>query len=430
MRKALYPGSQEKNSPTDPLRLAQEYRVVLGQSALEDLIYELVRDNEWRPGPLHSRLVDLPWTDILTTNWDTLLERAAELTDREDTYDIIRTIGDIPRTHSPRIVKLHGSMPSNHPFIFTEEDYRTYPKTFAPFVNLVQQVLMENELCLIGFSGDDPNFVQWSGWIRDQLGDAARRIYLVGVLNLTGAHRKYLEARKVTLIDLAPLVEDLEGDDRHNQASSLFLEFLHSSKPKAAWDWRSEIQSIRSQHVLGLAISKSDTTELTKAFLGLVECWRKERESYPGWLICPSGDRTRIRDEIGNSEYVFRQVREHLSSPDESTALYEMNWRLDAAFLPMSEWFRGLLGDRIENASSGLTHQQRLGIAVILLRTAREERNRSSFDRWIAFTKESASSDPDAVAWVAYEQNLWARDSLDYPALATLLSNPVTHHIR
>lgn len=131
MRTALYPGSAEKHLPADPLKLAQEYKAVLGQSALENLIYELVRDSEWRPGHLHRRLVDLPWTDVLTTNWDTLLERAAELSDREDTYDIIRTIGDIPRTHSPRIVKLHGSMPSNYPFIFTEEDYRTYPRTFT-----------------------------------------------------------------------------------------------------------------------------------------------------------------------------------------------------------------------------------------------------------------------------------------------------------
>jgi hypothetical protein len=40
-------------------------------------------------------------------------------------------------------------------------------KNFAPFVNTVQQTLLEKSLCLIGFSGDDPNFLQWIGWIRD-----------------------------------------------------------------------------------------------------------------------------------------------------------------------------------------------------------------------------------------------------------------------
>ena len=49
------------------------------------------------------------------------------------------------RTRAPRIVKLHGTFPSLEPFIFTEEDFRSYPREFAPFVNLAQQVLLENE---------------------------------------------------------------------------------------------------------------------------------------------------------------------------------------------------------------------------------------------------------------------------------------------
>src|SRR5579872_6823688 len=258
MGERLYQGS--KDATSDPLRLAQEYKATLGSTALDSLIYDLVRDEEWLPGQLHSRLVSLPWTDILTTNWDTLLERAARVTDREETYDAVTTIGDIPRTRSPRIVKVHGSMPSNRPFIFTEEDYRTYPRDFAPFVNLVQQVLLENELCLIGFSGDDPNFLQWSGWIRDQLGDSARRIYLVGVLNLAPSHRKYLEARKVIPIDLAPTVDEADAEERHSMASGLFLDFLHNSRPKPAWQWLSKAGSIRSQQLLGMSINQSEST--------------------------------------------------------------------------------------------------------------------------------------------------------------------------
>ena len=46
-------------------------------------------------------------------------------------------------SRQPRIVKLHGSFPADFPLIVTEEDYRTYPKTFAPFVNTVQQAMME-----------------------------------------------------------------------------------------------------------------------------------------------------------------------------------------------------------------------------------------------------------------------------------------------
>jgi hypothetical protein len=175
MKKRLYPGN---DGPADPLKLAEEFKAAFGLPPLEGLIFDLVRDPEWLPGLLHHKLLGLPWEDVLTTNWDTLLERAAEVNTRQ-TYDVVRVVADIPRTKPPRIVKLHGSMPSG-PFIFTEEDYRTFPAIFKPFVNLVQQVLLEKELCLVGFSGDDPNFLRWEGWVRDELGIAARRIHLVG----------------------------------------------------------------------------------------------------------------------------------------------------------------------------------------------------------------------------------------------------------
>lgn len=137
MAKRIYPNG---GAPNDQLRLAEEYKAVLSESALESLIKELIRDEELLPGQLHRKLVGLPWTDILTTNWDTLIERAA-LENLGQTYETVCCIGDISTTRAPRVVKLHGSFPSNRPFIVSQEDYRTYPKIFAPFVNLVQQVL-------------------------------------------------------------------------------------------------------------------------------------------------------------------------------------------------------------------------------------------------------------------------------------------------
>lgn len=60
---------------------------------------------------------------------------------------------------APRIIKLHGSFPSQRPFIITEEDYRTYSKRFAAMVNTVQQALLEKVFCMIGFSCEDSDFL-------------------------------------------------------------------------------------------------------------------------------------------------------------------------------------------------------------------------------------------------------------------------------
>jgi hypothetical protein len=121
----------------------------------------------------------------------------------ERSYDVVRTVEQIPYAMRPRIVKLHGTFPAHEPFIFTEEDYRTFPIQFAPFVNLVQQSMMETIFCLLGFSGDDPNFLHWSGWVRDNLAAGAPKIYLVGWLELLPHRRRSTECHADRSRDLA-----------------------------------------------------------------------------------------------------------------------------------------------------------------------------------------------------------------------------------
>lgn len=109
------------------LRLAQEYEAAFGRSALHSLLQELIPDDDYVPDDIHIRLLRLPWRDVFTTNWDTLLERTRPfIADRA--YRVVRTQEEIPAAPRPRIIKLHGSFPAHTPFIFTEEDYRTYPR--------------------------------------------------------------------------------------------------------------------------------------------------------------------------------------------------------------------------------------------------------------------------------------------------------------
>jgi SIR2-like domain len=129
----LYPASdgerreaamREAQATSGFLRLAQEFEAEFGRIALNERIRALVPDADYDPDDLHRRLLTLPWSDVFTTNWDTILERACrDVFDRA--YDVIRTVSEIPVAIRPRIVKLHGSFPAHEPFIFTEEDYRT-----------------------------------------------------------------------------------------------------------------------------------------------------------------------------------------------------------------------------------------------------------------------------------------------------------------
>ena len=185
----------------------------------------------------------LPWRDVFTTNWDTLLEDARpEALDRP--YSVVQSTKQLPIVSQPRILKLHGSFPSQFPLIVTEEDYRTYPSKFAPFVNTVQQAMMETAFFLIGFSGDDPNFLNWSGWVRDNLGEAAQKIYLAGWLDLSSHQRRMLEARGVVPIDVAkhPKASCWPVYRRHQYATEWLFHTLEPSRPYDETTWPSPPQ--------------------------------------------------------------------------------------------------------------------------------------------------------------------------------------------
>ena len=241
---SLYPQdkasrNQENARPaTDNTRIAQEYEAAFGRRALHDALRRLIPDEGYKPGKYHERLLKLPWRDVYTTNWDTLLERGRAQVPEQD-YRVVRNMGEIPMSRQPRIVKLHGSFPADFPLIVTEEDYRTYPKTFAPFVNTVQQAMMETVFLLIGFSGDDPNFLNWSGWVRDNLGPSAPKIYLAGWLKLSTHRRHMLEIYNVVPIDLAqhPKADQWPETLRHQYATDWLLHTLELGRPYNITSW-------------------------------------------------------------------------------------------------------------------------------------------------------------------------------------------------
>ena len=229
-----------RRPPVDNARIAQEYETAFGRSDLHDVLRRLVPDNGYNPGDEHQRLLQLPWRDIFTTNWDTLLERTRNRVP-ERHYSVVTSVEEIPMAGRPRIVKLHGSFAAQFPLIVTEEDYRTYPRKFAPFVNTVQQAMMETVLLLIGFSGDDPNFLNWSGWVRDNLGASAPKIYLAGWLGLSHHRRRMLESRNVVPIDLArhPNAHRWPPNmnTRHELATRWILHTLENGEPYKITDW-------------------------------------------------------------------------------------------------------------------------------------------------------------------------------------------------
>lgn len=74
-----------KAEPSDlvfktPMRLASQFTAVYGRSELDNLIRDSIPDDHMTPGAMHYQLLNLPWRDVFTTNYDTLLERSRKKT--------------------------------------------------------------------------------------------------------------------------------------------------------------------------------------------------------------------------------------------------------------------------------------------------------------------------------------------------------------
>jgi hypothetical protein len=270
-RRALF---EDASGASGMMSLGDKFEAQRGKARLRAALKTAVPDEDYVPGKAHQLLVRLPWADIFTTNWDTLLERAVDAYDRS--YDTVVTVEQIASTSSPRIVKLHGCVRAGTPLIFTEEDFRTYPATFAPFVSLVQQSLMENVVVLFGFSGADPNFRAWHGWVRDHLGRHTQPLYMV-TLQPTDAVDVHLMSRRL----INPI--DLSSKWRNVDANVMIENFLFEINRRLRslrdnLDWPSS-RSVPRDH----DPSGGPATDLKD--------WKRRIEAYPRWLVAPARNR-------------------------------------------------------------------------------------------------------------------------------------------
>ncbi|TDW51839.1 SIR2-like protein [Flavobacterium sp. 270] len=115
---------------------------------------------------------------------------------------------DLAIKRNRNIIKLHGSIRKDKDpygfdndirshYVISKEDYDLYPQKHEAFTQLMRISLLQESYCLIGFSGVDPNFLEWIKWVRDVLernGESKKnyKIYLIEVSKNKGEDEKEL----------------------------------------------------------------------------------------------------------------------------------------------------------------------------------------------------------------------------------------------
>ncbi len=304
-------------------RIAEEVKTTIGRHFLEDLVKSNIPGGDIEPSVFHVKLLELPWVDVFTTNYDTLLESAsAKVVTRQ--YESVIKKEDLPNAIKPRIVKLHGSSPYGETFIITEEDYQSYPRDNALFVNTIQQALLENIFCLIGFSGNDQNFFKWRSWIHDNLGrDKMQKIYLIGLFDLSSDYLQLLAEQGIIVVDFS-CCKGLEKCE-YKKALNYFFDYMSLKKPDSL-DWPFNSNFL-------YPMGKKDRIQ---KFLEITEEWRRKRQDYPGWLILPHDNREDLwLSTEGWIDYL--PDMEVIPSGLDIQYVFELIWRVERCLIPISD---------------------------------------------------------------------------------------------
>ncbi|MGH0668432.1 SIR2 family NAD-dependent protein deacylase [Bacillus paranthracis] len=339
----------------DVLEVGQLYVDEYGRTSLDEILKDAIPDDNYEPDLLHQKLLNLPWADVFTTNYDTLLERTKKNV-YERNYQIIYDINDIPRSTAPRIIKLHGSFPSNRPFIFTKNDYDSYPEKFSPFVNMVQQSIMETTFVLLGFSGDDPNFEKWTTWVRNNLGEQMPKIYMIGYGQ---KHRQgELRSKGITLIDFKDIYSS-EKEPYHAMFTDIF-EFLayKDRNEKTQWPHQSYVENQLS-----------------------LETLEYNRKTYPGWAVMPN--------EIRRTHALYIRLfsREKIDEISDLTINEQINyineilWCFEKFYIPLDPFQQEKFKNLIKKLGQNL-NEKHTTILFSLLKEARLDCNKKEFEEY------------------------------------------------
>ncbi|UWD80045.1 SIR2 family NAD-dependent protein deacylase [Curtobacterium flaccumfaciens] len=134
-------------------------------------LIDAIGDKSAKPSKLHEAIVALGAKNYITTNYDTLLERAiteyaSELQPDVVTPANVLEIPSIVQTRSDAFVfKPHGDIGNIDTVVLTREDYRAFQSERANVFEAVQTLLSSRPVVFIGFGLRDPDFTL----IRDSL---------------------------------------------------------------------------------------------------------------------------------------------------------------------------------------------------------------------------------------------------------------------
>lgn len=188
----------EVKCENDALKVAQLYQNTYGKVSLTNKVKQILKSGTTRPNILHEAIFELQPCNIITTNYDDLLEQQS--LSSQIPYSVIRQDKDIPyMKYNRSIIKMHGDFVSDN-IVLTEDDYYNYQSNYTLISNLVQSLFASKTVLCVGYSFNDMDLKMILNTLRNILEKDTPQIFMLTDTSTNKVYEDYLKNKNIQTV--------------------------------------------------------------------------------------------------------------------------------------------------------------------------------------------------------------------------------------
>ncbi|MDR1689060.1 MAG: SIR2 family protein [Clostridiales bacterium] len=168
---------------------------------LIELLSKELYISDLKPGDAHRSLCDVFFDTICTTNFDFLLDRTLQDSNRPHSIIVSEDRLPINAYEKTRLVKLHGDFDHPDRMVITESDYDSFLDRNKVLATYISNLFITKTLFLVGYSFDDTDIRGLWQIINSRLGNLHRPAYAL-MVGASPVETSRFERRKVKVINL------------------------------------------------------------------------------------------------------------------------------------------------------------------------------------------------------------------------------------
>ncbi|MBM4465314.1 MAG: hypothetical protein FJ014_07170, partial [Chloroflexi bacterium] len=196
--------------------VARDYQVLHGPHALVEFLKSVLDDPQLSPTRVHQLVTDLsmPFTKIITTNYDSLLERALRRLRKE--FVLIVRDSDVPYFDETKVIliKMQGCITQPDSLVITEDDYEEFLARLPTLSDVIRALFATKTLIFIGYDLEDPAFKRLYTNVTRGVGVHRRRAYAISERELAPVDVKFWHEKGIEVIhrNVVDFLEELTAE--------------------------------------------------------------------------------------------------------------------------------------------------------------------------------------------------------------------------